>query len=91
MKELIDEIEAFQADIKRDLGLDDALLTNQAIIDFIGNWDYFLKIKNGDVGKENNLRTFRSSMEKVNIKNPEGEVYALAEKLKRAYHQNEIN
>lgn len=88
MKELIEEIEAFRADIKRDLRLDDAFLTDQAIIDSIGNWEYFLKIRNRDVERENNLKAFRDSMERVSINNPEGEVYALAEKLKRMHHQN---
>ncbi|AHL30104.1 uncharacterized protein Eint_051205 [Encephalitozoon intestinalis ATCC 50506] len=91
MKELIEEIEYFQEDIRRDLGLDHSLLTDQAIIDSIGNWEYFSKIRDREAERENHLKMFRNSMEKVALKSSEGDIYALAEKLKKAYHQNEIN
>ncbi|UTX43216.1 hypothetical protein GPU96_05g09570 [Encephalitozoon hellem] len=88
MKELVEEIEAFRTDIKRDLRLDDAFLTDQAIIDAIGNWEIFSKIISRDSEKENNLKIFGDSMERISINDPESEAYALVEKLKRMHHQN---
>ena len=91
MKELIEEIEGFQADLERDLGVDGASMTTQRIVDSISDWEYFLRIKDGGAPEENNLRQLRGSMERVPSKSVEGNVYSLAEKLKRTYYQNESN
>lgn len=89
MKELIEEIEGFQADLERDLGIDGALLSTQGILDSVGDWEYFLRIKERGGHEENNLRLFRSSIERIATRSTDGDVYSLAEKLKRTYYQNE--
>jgi hypothetical protein len=87
MKELIQEIEMLEADIKSDLGLDDALFSTQAILQAINGYRNLIKPKEKEI-RESRLGMLRMAMERLEFHNLECEENTLADKLKDIYNQD---
>lgn len=90
MKELIEELEGFQTDIKEDLNMSEDLLTTQEIQSRLKDWEHFFRIKevHSEDGLGANLRSFKESMERVDAGNPENERNIISERLKKIRYQN---
>ncbi|KHN70480.1 hypothetical protein CWI42_011340 [Ordospora colligata] len=87
MKELIQEIEKLEADIKSDLGLEDALISTQSILQTINGYRNLIKPKEKQI-RESRLGMLRMAINRLDFHNLECEENTLADKLKGICNQD---
>lgn len=84
MKSFVEEIEDFQADVQRDIGLDESSISNQAILNALQDWDHVQKIRDRS---RDGLEILRESIRKIDSGSLENERGNLIRKVMRLFHQ----